>query len=427
LKALGTGTILEANAPLTTQGATISAVQNVPFTATVASFIDPNGGSSVASYSATIDWGDGSAPTAGTVVPNPNSFTVFGFTVVGSHVYAKSGTRGITVTIFKVFDDPVHVFAQAVIGPDVIIPQVLNSFSPTAYTRFTNATIATFIDRSGVAAPGSYLTTIDWGDGTPSSVGFVSALPPIPPTGNPGSSDYGVDAIQGTHAYNAPGNYHVAVTVRGQNGAVASAGGTILVQASDGPKVTGVSFDRLHGRITIGLEGTAAALDQATVANPANYVLTRQGGLAGQYVVTGVSVTPASAGMVDTVVVQINGGKKKLSPGTYLLQVLAGGIADQRGVPLDGEFQGTFPSGDGTPGSNFAARIVTYHNIVGVPVPLTGSASPSPTAAHPAAKPHRAIARPHAATSKLQAPASHARLHVRGQTPPIRPARQPKH
>jgi hypothetical protein len=55
----------------------LSAVQ------TVATFTDPGGAESLTDYSALIDWGDGTAPTAGTI-----TFSAGVFTVQGDHLYA---------------------------------------------------------------------------------------------------------------------------------------------------------------------------------------------------------------------------------------------------------------------------------------------------------------------------------------------------
>jgi hypothetical protein len=52
-------------------------------TRTVATFTDPGGAEPLADYSAMIDWGDGTAPTAGTI-----SFSGGVYTVQGSHTYA---------------------------------------------------------------------------------------------------------------------------------------------------------------------------------------------------------------------------------------------------------------------------------------------------------------------------------------------------
>ncbi|MEW4566622.1 Ig-like domain-containing protein [Tautonia sp. JC769] len=52
-------------------------------------------GEEASDFSATIDWGDGSMPSPGTIVPVEGA----GFSVVGSHVYEQQGDRVVTVAI----------------------------------------------------------------------------------------------------------------------------------------------------------------------------------------------------------------------------------------------------------------------------------------------------------------------------------------
>ena len=63
---------------------------------TNATFTDANPGDHTADFTATIDWGDGTAPTTGTV--SYNSVTKV-YTVAGSHTYAEEGTYTPTVTV----------------------------------------------------------------------------------------------------------------------------------------------------------------------------------------------------------------------------------------------------------------------------------------------------------------------------------------
>lgn len=62
--------------------------------ALVAAFADADGGDPLASYSATIDWGDGSSSSAGSVTGSGNSFVV-----AGSHTYAASGDYSLKIAI----------------------------------------------------------------------------------------------------------------------------------------------------------------------------------------------------------------------------------------------------------------------------------------------------------------------------------------
>src|SRR5271166_4889754 len=61
---------------------------------TVASFTDTDPSQPVSDYSATIDWGDGTA-SSGTIVAGPSG----GFEVFGAHTYAEEGSYIPDVTI----------------------------------------------------------------------------------------------------------------------------------------------------------------------------------------------------------------------------------------------------------------------------------------------------------------------------------------
>lgn len=73
-----------------------SPVAGAMFSGAVASLTD-NTPSATTSYAAMIDWGDGSAPTSGTLVKNGAKFDL-----AGSHLYASPGTYKVTVAAQQV-------------------------------------------------------------------------------------------------------------------------------------------------------------------------------------------------------------------------------------------------------------------------------------------------------------------------------------
>jgi hypothetical protein len=80
-------------APLA-KGTTATATHGVAFKGSVASFVGSIPGGTAASYTATIDWGDGHK-TAGTILAT--GANTFG--VVGSNTYAKAGTYTVSITV----------------------------------------------------------------------------------------------------------------------------------------------------------------------------------------------------------------------------------------------------------------------------------------------------------------------------------------
>jgi hypothetical protein len=82
-----------ADAPLTASGARILSTN--PVNAQIATFTDANSIATSADFTATIDWGDGTTPTAGTISGQSGR----PFTVTGSHTYSTLGTKTVTVPI----------------------------------------------------------------------------------------------------------------------------------------------------------------------------------------------------------------------------------------------------------------------------------------------------------------------------------------
>ncbi len=73
----------------------VSAVQNVSITQDVATFNDTDTTAVAADFDATINWGDSSNPTDGTITEDASNL----FHVTGTHVYAQPGSFPLTVTI----------------------------------------------------------------------------------------------------------------------------------------------------------------------------------------------------------------------------------------------------------------------------------------------------------------------------------------
>ena len=87
-------TAVVAPATLTTQGVPVTGVEGFPLTAPLATFASANPEASASSFLAAIDWGDGTAPSAGTIALSNGVFTV-----TGSHLYENHGTYPVTVVI----------------------------------------------------------------------------------------------------------------------------------------------------------------------------------------------------------------------------------------------------------------------------------------------------------------------------------------
>lgn len=73
----------------------ISATQGIAATVQVATFIDYDTTKTAGSFTASINWGDGTAPSAGTIATNGSG----GFNVTGTHTYTNPGTFNVDVQV----------------------------------------------------------------------------------------------------------------------------------------------------------------------------------------------------------------------------------------------------------------------------------------------------------------------------------------
>jgi hypothetical protein len=109
----GTFTATVADAPPAAARITVGDIVGEPVSTPVATFTDNNVDAAASTYTATIDWGDGSPVGAGTITG-----TYAGFTVDGVHTYATVGSYPVKVTItdgngVKTVDDETAVVSNA--------------------------------------------------------------------------------------------------------------------------------------------------------------------------------------------------------------------------------------------------------------------------------------------------------------------------
>ena len=200
----------------------------------VATFVDTAPIQPITDYSVTIDWGDGStsstsdpnstvkiepAPPGGS--PLGSSPTGTTFLITGTHTYNDDDTAGmevensqITVTIDDSGGSHAVVLSQADVADPVIFDPGVNA-SAVEGTPF-QGTVATFTDSAPQATPGSFTTTINWGDGQ-ASAGTVVSL---------GSNQY---KLVGTHTFKTIGSFPVGVTITDNEGNTVTDTSTIAV------------------------------------------------------------------------------------------------------------------------------------------------------------------------------------------------------
>ncbi len=172
-----------------------STAEGAAFNGAVATFEDDNSSATPADFTATIDWGDGTATSPGSIASSSAAFTV-----LGQHTYADEGSFTVTVTIADV--SPGTGTATATDTASVTESDSLSgtpvSFAALAGTSFT-ATVANFTDTFTGNVVSDFTATINWGDAT-TSAGTVTG----------GGAAY---AVSGTHTYAGSGTFTVMVTL----------------------------------------------------------------------------------------------------------------------------------------------------------------------------------------------------------------------
>ncbi len=253
-----TATIVDA--PLTAaQGIAVKAVEGQAFSnVPVAMFTDTNRLGSVADFSATINWGDGTPTSSGIISLIGGSPAGTVYQVLGSHTYASQGTFPISVVITDVGGSTVTVSAaannsaSATVADAGIKANAAGAFiqgteglglSQTGGTTFGPVVIGSFTDADLGATVADFTTgggsiVVNWGDGT-----APQTLPASDLTAS-GSVNGVVFTITAAHVYKEEGTYQVLTTVTDSGGATAllhgqaTIGDAALSQAPAQPTVT---------------------------------------------------------------------------------------------------------------------------------------------------------------------------------------------
>ncbi|MGE5234643.1 MAG: hypothetical protein ACM3OB_11080 [Acidobacteriota bacterium] len=241
------------------------------FSGAVATFEDDNPAAGPADFTATIDWGDGSPTSAGTI-----GFSSAAFIVLGSHTYADEGSFTVTVTIADVAPGTGTATATdtATITEADVLSGTPTTFAAPSGVSFTR-TVATFSDTLTTAVPSDFTATIDWGDAT-TSAGTV--------TGGAGSF-----AVSGTHTYASPGNYPVMVTLSDDAPGTATATVTSTAQVSAGLLAVATGFSTPEGSSFSGAVATFSDANTAKTAADFTVTITWGDGTSSAGTVVGAS------------------------------------------------------------------------------------------------------------------------------------------
>jgi hypothetical protein len=356
-------------------------------------------------YKATIDWGDGTPQSAGTVTYDP---TALHYVVTGTHTYATSGVNGgvghypitvyiseappvgsatsipsskLTITnVANVTDNPINVTG--------ILNPLSDSGLSTGASDVTNVTQPDFHGTvlatlpSGATVPEAYahvsLTATNLFTGVATSIGTVQA-------GSEGGWN-----IKSTVAL-ADGRYKITATAVDQFGQTTTAApdlitSPLLIDAT-GPVIAGAFFNPLNGQVDYIIKdpgSTPSGVWLPSILDSSNYLLTTVHGnksYPGKWIVTDVTETrdPTIPYAYD-VAVTFNSGAP-IKGGYYLFTIRDSSdgnssVQDLAENHLDGEFFGSFPSGNGINGSDFVAELEAVHGKIFAPQTIIGTAFP---------------------------------------------------
>jgi len=189
------------NAQITPTAYTIYSSNNT-FSGIVAAFADTDSALTAGSFTVTIDWGDHTIPTVGSIVTTGNGY----YYVQGTHTYSGTGSGNtpehvtVTVTDNSVCGLPVAISSTIYFVAGIGIVQPLTS--TTVYTGVPFCTnVATFTDTSLPAALSNDLSAvIVWDDDT-ASAGTIT------------KNAAGQYVVTGCHTYSTDGYYDIQVNI----------------------------------------------------------------------------------------------------------------------------------------------------------------------------------------------------------------------
>jgi CSLREA domain-containing protein len=290
-------TLTVTDAPLTVTGQDLTTTElSSTGTVAVATFTDPGGPEDVSEYSATIDWGDGSPTTAGTLTYDPSTQV---FTVTGAHTYASDDAYTVTVSVAENAGAGTAT-ATATVSP---VPPTLSLSGESSVEAGSTYTL----NLSGMEVSTDTIGQwdVNWGDGNVETF-----------TGNPASA---------THTYYQAAECTISAQATDEDGTF-DAGNTLDVTVNPAAASTLVvsgfpTFDSAseahaftvtaqdpYGNIATGYTGTIHfSSSDRRAALPRNYTFTSADASVHTFSATLSTAGTQSLTVTDTTTASING------------------------------------------------------------------------------------------------------------------------
>ena len=230
---------------------TISATEGKAFSGEVAKISDKDLTQSAISFTASIDWGDGTAPTTASVSADVQSGN---YLVNGGHTYAEDGTYPTKITVNDSDGEALSLSGEADVSDAPVDGSAINF---TAYTNvaFTGL-VGKFTDENPLSDASDFQVSMSWG---PPGPGTVPTISPDPVAGFD---------LTSTYTYTTPGIYNFSIRVADDNGlgSFVILKGIATVTAPP-PSVTAGSITGVEGGTFNGQVATFTDADPTLVAS----------------------------------------------------------------------------------------------------------------------------------------------------------------
>lgn len=209
--AVGRALVSPSSGDLVAAGKSVNASTTKAFNGSVAVFTDPDPSATQGTFTATIDWGDGSTSN-GQVTSGPHGT----YSVTGTHAYSAPGLYTLTIQISDSDGDTGSATGYAAVaGTQGDLNAVARALTASAGVSFSGP-VAYVTDPDASNTQGTITAQINWGDGQTSA----GTLTP--------NAD-GTFTVNGTHTYSDRGLLSYTVVVTDTDGDSNLAHGVFLV------------------------------------------------------------------------------------------------------------------------------------------------------------------------------------------------------
>lgn len=319
----------------------------------------------VGTATATIDWGDGVTSSTQAAVyaidydPTGAGLDPWGIRVAGEHTYLTPGTFNVRTTITTAGGESTTVTNKVVVTPSLSLSGALDPTSDTGSSNVDGITATTQPRFQGNATPNVlvqlFATRQDGGTPFPIGQGVADAQGRWSVTSLPlAEGAYQITA----RATSADGRVLPPVAI-----AVGNAGGPLVVDTT-GPRVVGLTLNPLNAQIQVSFGDNLSGLAGLGTLSSNGASLQR---LVRSRATT-IPTWPLSVSNDGRSV--LLGLSRPLGNGRYTFRINAAGVRDVAGNALDGEYTGSFASGNGKPGGDFGASFQVARRQSTTPRPI---------------------------------------------------------